>query len=107
VEIPAIKSALPALGASFVLEVEGLRTLRHLVAVGLRDRQGAASEAQASVAGALAPYREGEIRPWWPHVTLARGKGVDSADPKSLPSTIETESMTLYRSHPHSRYEAL
>ncbi len=106
-ELPAIRAVLPAGDARCELAVEGVRRLRHLSALSLRDDDEKATALQSQVAEALVPFHKRESRPWWPHVTLARGRGVDAADPNSVPFSITTESMTLYRSHPKSVYQAL
>ena len=105
-EIPSILGALPETDARFTFRPAGMRKLRHLVAMGLESDEKA-DALQSRVAEALAAFHRPESRPWWPHITLARGRGVDAPSPKSIPSSITTESMTLYRSHPNSRYEAL
>lgn len=105
--LPEVKAALPRIDARCRLEVEELRRLRGLVALSLRDRDGRAEEIRGQVAAGLAPFHPGEPRPWWPHVTLARGPAPTRVAGRNLPVTIEIASLTLYRSHPGSRYEAL
>ena len=75
-----------------------------LLALDLDDPGGAASAVQSSVAGALAAARAyvPEERPFWPHVTLARVKRGERADPLAAPDPPATSfvaaDVTLYRS---------
>jgi 2'-5' RNA ligase len=111
-EIPSVARA--ALGA-----VEGLppavlrpgevvpvprRGAARLFALDLEDEDGRGAAIQAAAGGALA--REGfwqpERRPWWPHLTLARVKARQRAEPldapEPAPGPLRAPLVTLYRS---------
>ena len=86
-----------------------------LFALDLTDEDGRAARVQAGVADALARggFYKPEQRPWWPHVTLARVRRGERADPleeTGMPKRLRAPHVTLYRSHLHphgARYEAL
>jgi 2'-5' RNA ligase len=89
-----------------------------LVAVGVHDPSGALAALQADVASALVRrgWYQPEARPFMAHVTVARvGRGASMPPPAfspppeaSLPAlSFAGASVTLFRSHPGSVYEAL
>lgn len=75
-----------------------------LFALDLTEDEGAASAVQAAIAEALARERlyEPEVRPFWPHVTLARVKrgarAAPLAAPAPPPDPFRAGEVTLYRS---------
>ncbi len=77
------------------------------------DSTGRLGAIRASVAGALATggWFEPEARSFLPHVTVARvgrGERIRPAEVRPLaPLEFEGEAVTLFRSHPGSRYEPL
>jgi 2'-5' RNA ligase len=82
------------------------------MAVQLGDPTGSSIAMQAALAAALqaAGLYEPEHRRWLPHVTIGRSRA-PVARPVALPDVEPVEflppSVTVYRSHPGSRYEAL
>jgi 2'-5' RNA ligase len=75
-----------------------------LFALGLEDLDGGAAAVQAAVSDALEAtglYRP-EKRPFWPHVTLARVKANQRAEPLVAPAPpaaeLQAAELTLYRS---------
>lgn len=95
-----------------------------LFALGLEDSGGAAAAIQAAVSAALSRggYHEPEKRPFWPHITLARVRKGQRAEPLPNADTgiaaapgsgadpFTARELTLYRStlHPKgARYEPL
>ena len=78
-----------------------------VLAVEVRDPSGSCFALQAAIAGALGVV---ESRRWRPHVTIARALGRVNRRarlPAVAPLEFTPEFVTLYRSHPGSRYEAL
>lgn len=73
-----------------------------LFALDLADEEDRARELQARLAIGLEPFYEPEKRPFWPHITLARVKRGQRAEPlpdAPLPGEPFTAScLTLYRS---------
>jgi RNA 2',3'-cyclic 3'-phosphodiesterase len=115
-QIPAISSALDSLRpcASITLAVDEVLWLPprrpRVCAVRLIDSDGALGVLQASLSSVLAAggWYAPERRPFLVHVTVARLRGegrtelaVPALEPFAVPS------VTLYRSWPGSRYEAL
>lgn len=85
-----------------------------VVAVRLKDGDGTLDELQGALAGALAAggWYEPESRPYLPHVTIARAHRRTRirvpafvAPPPDL--AFRTDRVTVFRSHPGSRYEPL
>jgi RNA 2',3'-cyclic 3'-phosphodiesterase len=93
-----------------------------LFALDLADPEGRAHEAQHSVTGSLARagLHSPERRPFWPHLTLARVRGVGRGRRPAVAvpplqgappdRSLSFDRVTLYRSHlspAGARYEAL
>jgi RNA 2',3'-cyclic 3'-phosphodiesterase len=115
-QIPAISSALDSLRpfTSITLAVEEVLWLPprrpRVCAVGLVDPDGTLGALQASLSSALVAggWYAPERRPFLAHVTVARLRGegrTELAVPALEP--FEIPAVTLYRSWPGSRYEAL
>jgi RNA 2',3'-cyclic 3'-phosphodiesterase len=84
-----------------------------VLGVGVLDSTGRLGAVQAAIAGALASggWFEREARPFLAHVTVARVRRGERARPVEVrppaPLEFEGEAVTLFRSHPGSRYEPL
>jgi 2'-5' RNA ligase len=85
-----------------------------VAAVRVDDSSGALASLQAAVAGALLDggWYAPDARPFLAHVTVARAGGaarpqVPSSVPGPLAVPFAGTSVTLFRSHPGSRYEPL
>jgi RNA 2',3'-cyclic 3'-phosphodiesterase len=108
--VPAGAGPMPlALGSSLWLPPRRPRVL----GVGIVDVSGRLAAVQAAVAGALTAggWYEPEARPFLAHVTVSRVRRGERVRPASLepPAPLEFEggTVTLFRSHPGSRYEPL
>jgi len=111
-EVPAVWGAVPgaprsprfAGGALVALP----RRRPRVFALGIEDEGGVAAALQLEIADGLGVS---ERRPWLPHVTLARVRKGHRAThlATDLPSVepFAPTAITLLRSHPGSRYEAL
>jgi 2'-5' RNA ligase len=119
-QIPAISSALDflRLSASITLAVGEVLWLPprrpRVCAVRLIDSDGALGALQASLSAALVAggWYEPERRPFLAHVTVARLGREEPRQPPAVgaPGGLEpfaVPSISLYRSWPGSRYEAL
>ena len=110
-------SAVGGLSAA-VLRARGVvpvpRRAPRLLALDLDDREGNAGQVAAAVGGRLAAagLHEPEARAFWAHLTLARVRGKQGAEPLPAPpaNSLAFDRVTLYRSHLYpagARYEAI
>jgi 2'-5' RNA ligase len=97
-----------ALGAALALP----RRRPRVLAVAIEDPGGELAALQSRVAGVLVAggWLAPETRPYRPHITVARvprGGRLTDVPPPPPPEPFAAEAVTLFRSHPGSRYEAL
>jgi 2'-5' RNA ligase len=115
-EIPAISAAIErayaergGIGAFLHTRLvpEGIRAVPpkrpRLFALSLVDEEDRAAELQQAISDALEAqqFYKPEKRPWWPHITLARVKRNQRAEPlegKPPMAQLEAAALTLYRS---------
>jgi RNA 2',3'-cyclic 3'-phosphodiesterase len=90
--------ALPDPGAAPQLLLAGPRRTPRFLAVSLSDPSGRLAELQRAVFEAAG--REPEVRPFWPHVTVARTRERRRGQLPSPPALeFSGAALTLYRSH--------